>query len=72
MGPLGELLGLAAPYVPRRWRRQAGFVDSWAELHPDRARRWAGQFAIDDPQSDPLHPAGAGSCSDAIESVPGQ
>jgi endonuclease/exonuclease/phosphatase (EEP) superfamily protein YafD len=28
---------------------EAGLVDSYAELHPDNVRKWAGEFLIDDP-----------------------
>jgi endonuclease/exonuclease/phosphatase (EEP) superfamily protein YafD len=61
----------AMPWPTSRAPIEAGLVDSWAELHPDRARKWAGEFAIDDPgitwaQSASSEPHG---CFDRIDFV---
>jgi endonuclease/exonuclease/phosphatase (EEP) superfamily protein YafD len=39
----------AMPWPTSRAPIEAGLVDSYAELHPDNPKKWAGEFAIDDP-----------------------
>jgi endonuclease/exonuclease/phosphatase (EEP) superfamily protein YafD len=61
----------AMPWPTSRAPIEAGLVDSYAELHPDNPKKWAGEFAIDDPgitwaQSAASEPHG---CYDRIDFV---